>query len=164
MWNVLFEPYGDGTPRGNDLSKLLGTSSGVLLCVYPTYWKNASDLGSRTFPTSSSAIWPSLAGPWCDKTKDPNCKPECAATRFALSPPLSRQPDVLLAPFSLLVSVPLGFPMSKDAVTQHSVQGRWLLGLSQVHQEQRGLPTGGGYGVAQGGTQDGTGRPGKFSL
>ncbi len=77
MWNVMYEPNKDGTNRGNDLSKMASTSTGVLLCVYPTYWKNwTTDLGGRGWPTSVSAIWPSLAGPWCDKKANPNCKPE----------------------------------------------------------------------------------------
>ena len=33
MWNVMYEPYKDGTPRGNDLSALQGTAAGELLCV-----------------------------------------------------------------------------------------------------------------------------------
>lgn len=33
MWNVMYEPYKDGTPRGNDLSGLDGTTAGELLCV-----------------------------------------------------------------------------------------------------------------------------------
>ena len=77
MWNVMYEPNKDGTNRGNDLSKMASTSTGMLLCVYPTYWKNwSTDLGHRGWPTSVSAIWPSLAGPWCDKKADPSCKPE----------------------------------------------------------------------------------------
>jgi hypothetical protein len=77
MWNVMYEPNDDGTNRGNDLSKVDGVAAGMLLCVYPAYWANYStDLSNRGWPTSVSAIWPSLAGPWCDKKADPNCTPE----------------------------------------------------------------------------------------
>jgi hypothetical protein len=77
MWNVMYEPNKDGTNRGNDLSGLNGVATGMLLCVYPAYWKDyKTDLSSRAWPTSVSAIWPSLAGPWCDKKANPSCKPE----------------------------------------------------------------------------------------
>lgn len=76
MWNVMYEPNKDGTNRGNSLSKVDGVATGMLLCIYPVYWQNyTTDLSNRGWPTSVSAIWPSLAGPWCDKTADPNCTP-----------------------------------------------------------------------------------------
>lgn len=40
----------------------------VFVCADPAYW-NTSDPSARGWVTSISAIWPSLAGPWCDKTK-----------------------------------------------------------------------------------------------
>lgn len=77
MWNVMYEPYKNGTNRGNDLSQLDGVATGMLLCVYPAYWKDyQTNLSDRGWPTSVSAIWPSLAGPYCDKKADPNCTPE----------------------------------------------------------------------------------------
>jgi hypothetical protein len=77
MWNVMYEPNDDGTNRGNDLSQLDGIATGMLLCVYPAYWKDyKTNLSDRDWPTSVSAIWPSLAGPWCDKKADPSCTPE----------------------------------------------------------------------------------------
>eukprot|EP01079_Euglenida_sp_SAG-EU17-18_P008082 gene8082-1444_t len=39
---VMYEPFGNGTNRGNDLSLLDGAATGMLLCVYPAYWKNYS--------------------------------------------------------------------------------------------------------------------------
>lgn len=77
MWNVLYEPYKNGTNRGNDLSQVDGVATGMLLGIYPAFWNNyTTDLSRRQFPTSVSAIWPTLTGPWCDKKADPNCSPQ----------------------------------------------------------------------------------------
>ena len=72
LWNVMYEPV-DGVAHGNDLSKLNGAAAGIHLCIYPSYWPNASERG---WTTSVSAVWPSLAGPWCDQKAHPGCTKE----------------------------------------------------------------------------------------
>ena len=57
---------------GVDISKVPGMYPTKHLCIYPAFWVGD---GNRSWMSSPSAIWPDLTGPWCDKSKDPNCKP-----------------------------------------------------------------------------------------
>ena len=91
---------------GADISKVQGLMPTRHLCIYPTYW---SGIGNRSWPSSPSAIWPVLTGPYCDKKADPNCTPEYIRTNGGCPQNISLVDHAAAVAEGVKVQVPEGF-------------------------------------------------------